>query len=406
MKNKITFLIVLIFSFVNLPAQALYGTRPMGMGGAFTAIADDANAAYWNPAGFALNPGVDIYGSLLLNNRNQKIGDNLAALKMCYETEVNPFVWIIGVGAVSLLALSGAKYLHEKGVLQKGWGRDVEKVGKEEPVSEKVLEQGEEKIYPVGQKVKEKVTEIAKEMLGTTTRSISQVSVRPVYWGPLYNPWVYHHPRNPSYWDNREEYPDHSPQGKAQFAAGVTWVTDKNDLLNQDTNWYSFSLASGYAERVALGGNVNFYDIGLTTPAGNTMKGYGAGIDLGLLIRPVEKLSIGAMAKEILTTDIIFENKTTISYKMSINLGAAVRPVEILTLSADIHNFFRQSGDPQTYHYGLELRPFPGLAFRGGLYDGNKTAGASLMIWDVIIDYAYLGGEFNRTQMAGLTWKF
>src|SRR6185436_9125270 len=29
------------------------GTRAAGMGGAFVAVADDASAAYWNPAGFA-----------------------------------------------------------------------------------------------------------------------------------------------------------------------------------------------------------------------------------------------------------------------------------------------------------------------------------------------------------------
>jgi hypothetical protein len=32
----------------------------MGMGDAYTAIADDPFAAYYNPAGFAINPGVDI----------------------------------------------------------------------------------------------------------------------------------------------------------------------------------------------------------------------------------------------------------------------------------------------------------------------------------------------------------
>ena len=29
------------------------GTRAAGMAGAFVAVADDASAAYWNPAGFA-----------------------------------------------------------------------------------------------------------------------------------------------------------------------------------------------------------------------------------------------------------------------------------------------------------------------------------------------------------------
>jgi hypothetical protein len=33
------------------------GARPVGMGGAYTAVADDANALFWNPAGLALGPG-------------------------------------------------------------------------------------------------------------------------------------------------------------------------------------------------------------------------------------------------------------------------------------------------------------------------------------------------------------
>src|SRR4051812_23358541 len=33
--------------------QVGVGTRPMGMGGAFVAVADDANAAFENPAGMA-----------------------------------------------------------------------------------------------------------------------------------------------------------------------------------------------------------------------------------------------------------------------------------------------------------------------------------------------------------------
>ena len=34
------------------------GARPVGMGGAYTAVADDANALFWNPAGLALDPGL------------------------------------------------------------------------------------------------------------------------------------------------------------------------------------------------------------------------------------------------------------------------------------------------------------------------------------------------------------
>jgi len=40
------------FSFMKIGV----GARPVGMGGAYTAVADDANALFWNPAGLALNP--------------------------------------------------------------------------------------------------------------------------------------------------------------------------------------------------------------------------------------------------------------------------------------------------------------------------------------------------------------
>jgi len=45
------------FTFVSTArAQDGPGTRAAGMGGAFVAVADDASAVYWNPAGFATGP--------------------------------------------------------------------------------------------------------------------------------------------------------------------------------------------------------------------------------------------------------------------------------------------------------------------------------------------------------------
>ena len=51
-----------VLSFVSLPAVAsaqttdVVGIRAQGMGGAFTAVADDATAWYWNPGGLAGGP--------------------------------------------------------------------------------------------------------------------------------------------------------------------------------------------------------------------------------------------------------------------------------------------------------------------------------------------------------------
>lgn len=49
-------LLLVLTSATAAQAQSFeaVGTRAAGMGGAFVAVADDASAAYWNPAGFAL----------------------------------------------------------------------------------------------------------------------------------------------------------------------------------------------------------------------------------------------------------------------------------------------------------------------------------------------------------------
>ncbi len=41
------------------------GARPVAMGGAYTAVADDANALFWNPAGLALNHGLSADGTIM-----------------------------------------------------------------------------------------------------------------------------------------------------------------------------------------------------------------------------------------------------------------------------------------------------------------------------------------------------
>jgi long-subunit fatty acid transport protein len=41
------------------------GARPVGMGGAFTAVADDANALFWNPAGLALTQDFAVSATMM-----------------------------------------------------------------------------------------------------------------------------------------------------------------------------------------------------------------------------------------------------------------------------------------------------------------------------------------------------
>jgi hypothetical protein len=419
-KKLLTFSLLLCLS--TNASWAIYAPRAMGMGGAFTAIADDAFAACYNPAGFAVNPGVDVAGSYQMTNRNRAIGDNALGIKGCFEVPMSPWAWIAGVGIASIFAMEGAKYLAEEGVVKKGWGRGGEKVAKEEPMTEKVTEE-EEKMKAEGKEVERKPIsrkEVAKKAAKEVARGTIHVGekfakaalqeaarqTRHYYYTPH---WYRPHYYRPSYWDDRYDYPQRelTPDGKAQFALGLTVMSDQNAILNQDTNWYSFSLASGWGEIVALGANFNLYD--LKRPS-DGVRGLGAGFDLGGLLRIQESLMFGLAIKELLTTDIKWETGPSTRYEMTVNGGMALKPIRQITISADVHNIFGQNSKDPTMHYGVEVRPVYGVAFRAGLSDTdqakqNKTAGMSIGIGQLIIDYAYLGGAYSRTQIIGASWK-
>ena len=392
----------LILALTVNSAFAFFGARPMGMGGAFTAVADDANAAYWNPAGLALNPEVSVTGSTLLNNRNNWIGDNVANLKMCYESDMNPFVWIAGVGLASALAFQGAMYLKDQGVIKKNWGRGGEGGAREEAVTPLVINTGE--VVSLKQELKNVFKDLAGKTgsaVQDTARNVARHTVINVGIMPWGNPWYYRDYDRPTYWERPTL---DSESTRAQFALGLSWLNDVNAPLDQKTNWYTLTLASGFEQRIAVGAGFNFYDL---TKISTGIRGMGADFDLGVIAKPVDYLSFGLVTKGVLTTDFHWQNgQTTRGYQMLVNGGVAVKPFYSLTLAADVHNVLNQNGQNATMHYGAEAVLLPGFLARVGLNDGNKSAGLSVALGNLILDYAILGGTYNRTQMVGGTWRF
>ena len=49
--NHLLSILLLLSTLLSQYDQLFVGTRPLSMGGAFIAVADDANAITWNPAG-------------------------------------------------------------------------------------------------------------------------------------------------------------------------------------------------------------------------------------------------------------------------------------------------------------------------------------------------------------------
>jgi hypothetical protein len=402
--TKRVLIVFLLLAFSSQTVFAFFGTRPMGMGGAFTAVADDANAPYWNPAGLALNPEVSLTGSTLTNNRNIWVGDNVANLKMCYETEMNPFVWIAGVGLASAIALSSAMYLKDQGVVQKNWGRGAAAPNREQSVM--AGEQSSEEVVSLKQELKDTFKKIAGEAAQQTKNAAKDIgrhtSVN-IGLFPYAPGWYRPDYERPNYWENE---PRVAESTKAQFALGLSWLNDYNatPAVDQRTNWYTLTLASGFEQRIAVGLGVNFYDL---MKISSGLRGMGADLDVGVIAKPVQYISLGLVTRGVLTTDFHLQNgKTERGYPMLVNAGLAIKPIYSLTLAADAQNIFNQNNQQATMHYGAEAVLIPGLLARAGLSDGNKTAGLSLALGNLIIDYAILGGSYNRTQMVGGTWRF
>jgi hypothetical protein len=63
-------LIVLNVGVATKIAEACEGARPMAMGGAFTGLADDANATYWNPAALGLLEDIEATYTGIAYDRN------------------------------------------------------------------------------------------------------------------------------------------------------------------------------------------------------------------------------------------------------------------------------------------------------------------------------------------------
>jgi len=101
MKNLIktvSVILACVFALSAKPLDLMLGARPLGMGGAFAAVADDINAAYWNAAGLSqlsalsfgashwLNqelPGIQV-GNLALAIPIEKVGVAAVSWQMIY----------------------------------------------------------------------------------------------------------------------------------------------------------------------------------------------------------------------------------------------------------------------------------------------------------------------------------
>jgi len=100
MKKYIIFILFLgVICLIPKPAAACVGARQLAMGGAFIAIADDASAVYWNPAGLVQLKNIEFTYTRTMNNRDKINYDDFFSFAWCNENQGTAVAWsYIGSG--------------------------------------------------------------------------------------------------------------------------------------------------------------------------------------------------------------------------------------------------------------------------------------------------------------------
>lgn len=113
----------------------------------------------------------------------------------------------------------------------------------------------------------------------------------------------------------------------------------------------------------------------------------GIGVDVGTLFPVGRKLTVGAVAQDLVTLGDVKPD-------MSLNLGLHYQLLKRLNLVADYRDLLNSSDVPMPMHlymggeFDLTL-----LRLRGGFYQGYPTAGLGVNLWLIKLDAVYYGRE-------------
>ena len=136
-------------------------------------------------------------------------------------------------------------------------------------------------------------------------------------------------------------------------------------------------------------------------------RGSGAGLDFGLLFRPMESVRFAAVAQDAFDTKISYSNGdgTVVAFPRNVRVGAAMSPVSWGTAALDVDD---------RLHVGLEARPIEAIALRAGILsdlagdEGDTyTFGAGIR-WSIFrFDYALVDHPvLGSTSHFGLSMGF
>lgn len=381
-------------ALASQPVQAAVGARPLGMGGAFVALADDPNAIYWNPAGTVITPQTAFTYSSLLNDRANFSFNDYFAVNWCHLNwkKQNELSWtetFLEIGGILALQSTLQEFLGGQGSAQPE---------NQEKKSQERIESPPETPPPPPD---------------------PYWGWHYYYWGPPYYHRPRHHRGRDGYdqGDDRRvppppaETPPPGAEGRKAYleALGFSYQHNYNFLAAADQmrtgQWFNLAVGWRWLESPwAWGLNVRLD----TEQIIRDRARYSAScfeMDLGILWRATDDLTLGLLAQDLLNTRLAWSPDLETYYATNLRLGASYQASETTVLAVQVSNLLGLGGAGQQYHLGLEQGIMSWLVVRAGLLDRDWTAGAGLDFWGLKMDCAYLSGSRPK-HVFGVTWRF
>lgn len=308
-------LLTLILAFGGAVQAADLGARAMGMGGAYTALADDASAVYWNPAGLANVRWVSFTPVLAFETTGfDSLQDFMALLEFDPDEgipEMPTEDWSLSASATGLggivtkrfgfsylpSARVSASYTYDAGDL--GFGEDSVLSGRYTLYNDKVVSAA----FPLAK----------------------------------------------------------APFNLAEFNVGANLKLVDGKYYTVEKQVWDPSDPTGSEE-----------------PATLAATGQGYGLDLGVQAQVTERLRLGAVARDVLrNVDWSGSVPDEVEVKPAYQAGVAFKAPLGLTLAADVENAYEYGKRVTRFRAGFEESLFGILALRGGVRtnpDGQKPA--------------------------------
>jgi hypothetical protein len=195
------------------------------------------------------------------------------------------------------------------------------------------------------------------------------------------------------------------------FVTGIE-IRDAAGVLSRKANFGNAVALLAFGKKLAgntsLGINLKYFSIDGTEINGG--DGQGWNVDVGILQKSQEWLSLGLVGKNLLVSGKVnYQNGESEALESEIKAGAGLyllgggydaaffSPLE-LSAALDVSALPRRP-NALTLHGGLEFSPNPLLTIRAGFDESNPTAGLSFNFAGVGFHYAYhpYGGFAENT---------